>query len=412
MENARFLVDVTVDEVSLHEVFLPHFRRIVDEGVAVGHERLQLGERALVRRERRAVDRGAARRVGIRRVRDQRLDLRAAPRAGVGAGRPRRRDALPDAARPGPARCPRASRDLLGRRRPRRDPAASPPCCASTTCSGTPPPGIDVLACAEHRALAREAAAKSAVVLRNEPVAGTPLLPLDPAALRRVAVVGRLGAVRNLGDGGSSDVWAPAAVTVVDGLRRVAGWRRGRRPRRGGRRGRRARGGVVRRGRGGGRLHPPGRGRVHRRRRDRPSGRAVPGPRRPRPGAALHGLRRGGPGPRACRGRSPVAEPMGFAPGGDRLSLRLHAEDEALIAAVAAANAAYRRGHRGGQRRGRLGLGPARAGRRAVLVRGDGGWPRPGRRAAGHGRRRGPPPLHGAQRRGAPTAFRRATPMR
>ncbi len=34
MENARFSVDVTVDDTALHEVFLPHFRRIVDEGVA------------------------------------------------------------------------------------------------------------------------------------------------------------------------------------------------------------------------------------------------------------------------------------------------------------------------------------------------------------------------------------------
>jgi beta-glucosidase len=34
MENARFTVDVDVDEVALHQVFLPHFRRIVDEGVA------------------------------------------------------------------------------------------------------------------------------------------------------------------------------------------------------------------------------------------------------------------------------------------------------------------------------------------------------------------------------------------
>ena len=34
MENARFTVDVTVDEEALHEVFLPHFKRIVDEGVA------------------------------------------------------------------------------------------------------------------------------------------------------------------------------------------------------------------------------------------------------------------------------------------------------------------------------------------------------------------------------------------
>ena len=35
MENARFKVDVTVDEVALHEVFLPQFKRIVDDGVAV-----------------------------------------------------------------------------------------------------------------------------------------------------------------------------------------------------------------------------------------------------------------------------------------------------------------------------------------------------------------------------------------
>ncbi len=35
MENSRFKVDVTVDEVALHEVFLPQFHRIVEEGVAV-----------------------------------------------------------------------------------------------------------------------------------------------------------------------------------------------------------------------------------------------------------------------------------------------------------------------------------------------------------------------------------------
>ena len=34
MENARFKVDVEVDDQALHEVFLPHFKRIVDEGVA------------------------------------------------------------------------------------------------------------------------------------------------------------------------------------------------------------------------------------------------------------------------------------------------------------------------------------------------------------------------------------------
>ena len=32
MENARFSVNVRVDEEALHEVYLPHFRRVVEEG--------------------------------------------------------------------------------------------------------------------------------------------------------------------------------------------------------------------------------------------------------------------------------------------------------------------------------------------------------------------------------------------
>ncbi len=34
MENARFSVDVTADDATLHEVYLAHFRRVVEEGVA------------------------------------------------------------------------------------------------------------------------------------------------------------------------------------------------------------------------------------------------------------------------------------------------------------------------------------------------------------------------------------------
>jgi beta-glucosidase len=34
MENARLSVDIEVDEVALHEAYVPQFRRIVDEGVA------------------------------------------------------------------------------------------------------------------------------------------------------------------------------------------------------------------------------------------------------------------------------------------------------------------------------------------------------------------------------------------
>jgi beta-glucosidase-like glycosyl hydrolase len=34
MENARFKIDVSADPRTLHEVYLPHFKRVVDEGVA------------------------------------------------------------------------------------------------------------------------------------------------------------------------------------------------------------------------------------------------------------------------------------------------------------------------------------------------------------------------------------------
>ena len=77
-----------------------------------------------------------------------------------------------------------------------------------------PPPTRDVVACAAHRALAREVAARSMVLLRNEGV-----LPLDPAGLRRLAVVGRLADLPNTGDHGSSDVRAPYVVTPLAGLR-------------------------------------------------------------------------------------------------------------------------------------------------------------------------------------------------
>ncbi|MFO7682685.1 MAG: glycoside hydrolase family 3 N-terminal domain-containing protein [Chloroflexota bacterium] len=68
-----------------------------------------------------------------------------------------------------------------------------------------------------HRALALEAARKTLTLLKNEPVNGLPLLPLDPAALRRVAVIGPNAA--RVHQGGYS-VQAADGVSVLDGIRR------------------------------------------------------------------------------------------------------------------------------------------------------------------------------------------------
>ncbi|MCE5254365.1 MAG: glycoside hydrolase family 3 C-terminal domain-containing protein [Actinomycetia bacterium] len=84
--------------------------------------------------------------------------------------------------------------------------------------------GPAVIACCAHRALAREAATKGIVLLRNEAVTVTdgsrrPALPLEPREVNSVAVIGRLAAVPNTGDHGSSNVTAPYVVTPLEGLR-------------------------------------------------------------------------------------------------------------------------------------------------------------------------------------------------
>src|SRR5690606_26429918 len=54
-----------------------------------------------------------------------------------------------------------------------------------------PAPSRDVLGSPEHRALAREVAARSVVLLRNEPVDGVPVLPLAGPGTS-VCAIGRL----------------------------------------------------------------------------------------------------------------------------------------------------------------------------------------------------------------------------
>ena len=121
-----------------------------------------------------------------------------------------------------------------------------------------PAPGREVLADDAHRSLAREAAAKSVVLLRNEPVDGAPLLPIGLPPGGSIALFGTLADTVNLGDGGSSDVWAPQVVTVAEGLASAlpaCPQRRRHRPRHGRHIGR-----LLRHRSGGRGLHPARRG--------------------------------------------------------------------------------------------------------------------------------------------------------
>jgi len=71
----------------------------------------------------------------------------------------------------------------------------------------------------EHLALAREAAVEGSVLLKNESSA----LPLDMSALERIAVVGLLADTPNTGDSGSSNTHPSFVVTPLQGIEDAVG---------------------------------------------------------------------------------------------------------------------------------------------------------------------------------------------
>lgn len=222
IEDARFMVDVEVDEIALHEVYLPHFKHIVEEGVAAvmsaynsvngewcGQNRFLLTD----------VLRGEWGFSGFV-ISDWIFGLRDAAKslmAGLDVEMPYRMvraQHLPTALDEG-----EASWDHVD--------AAATRLVATllrfAEVLASPRPDRSAIDSSNHRGLARLAAARSVVLLRNEPVDATPVLPLDPSKLSSLAVFGHLAAHVNLGDAGSSDVWALGCRTVLDGLLEVIG---------------------------------------------------------------------------------------------------------------------------------------------------------------------------------------------
>ena len=217
IENARFQVDVEIDEVALHEVFLPHFRRIVEEGVAcvmTAYNQVNgewAGESQQLLAEILHEEWGFE---GFT-ISDWIFGVRDGARS-VAAGldvempyRMRRGTSVPAALADGSLTleqvdaCVVRTMATLLRFAGVLDRSAQP---------------RSVLNAPEHRALAAEAARRSCVLLKNDGVDGAPALPLDPATTGRVAVLGRLADVANLGDRGSSEVWAVDVVTPAAGI--------------------------------------------------------------------------------------------------------------------------------------------------------------------------------------------------
>ncbi len=218
IENARFQVDVQVDEESLHSVYLAHFKDVLDAGaesVMSAYNSVNgtwCGENKTLLTD---ILRGEWGFTGFV-MSDFLFGLRD-PIGSIAAGLDLEMPFAQQRARA----LPRALADG------RLDREAMETACERLVATQlahyarieAPVPDRRVVACAEHRALARRAAAQSMVLLRNETIDGAPLLPLAADSLQKVAVVGRLATKANFGDLGSSAVHPPAKSTPLDGLR-------------------------------------------------------------------------------------------------------------------------------------------------------------------------------------------------
>jgi beta-glucosidase-like glycosyl hydrolase len=217
MENARFKVDVRASGETLHEVFLPHFRRVVEEGVdgimtsynSVNGEWAGQNEVLMedILRGRWGFE-GVTVSDFIWGLRDPGKSLRN----GLDVEEPfrqQRAEKLPALLESGAVSWDDV--DRAGQRILRTQ-------LAFYASDREDEPSPSVVFSAAHRDLAREVSRASIVLLKNEPVDGNPLLPLSADALSSIAVVGRLADVANTGDHGSSDVRSPEVVTALHGL--------------------------------------------------------------------------------------------------------------------------------------------------------------------------------------------------
>jgi beta-glucosidase len=216
IENNRFTVDVRIDQRTLREVYLPHFRRVIEAGCASvmsAYNRLN-GEHC--GQHRQLLTEILRQEWGFEGFvhSDWVLGVHAVYGASAGL----------DIENPEPVhfgeKLVRAVQDGL------IAPEVIDTACRRIlrtlyrfACAEDPLPtyAMDLVACPAHVALAREAAEKSAVLLRNR--AAT--LPLSRQ--QRIAVLGRLATLENTGDGGSSRVSPPWVVTPLAGIAEALG---------------------------------------------------------------------------------------------------------------------------------------------------------------------------------------------
>ncbi|MFX1378606.1 MAG: beta-glucosidase [Promethearchaeota archaeon] len=219
IENARFKVNVKMDERTLREVYLPHFKRCVEEGCATimsaynkvrgkycGHNNYLLRE--ILKKEwnfdgfvhsdwiyglKNTVG-GITGGLDVEMPRKKYYRLRRIQNF-LQKGKISE-DMIDEAAR-------RVMKTIL-RYTTKEDPQIYEQ---------------DLIGCEEHLNVALEAAEKSMVLLKNE----NNILPLKKAKLNKLGIFGRLARLRNTGDHGSSNVNNKKIITPLKGIKNYLG---------------------------------------------------------------------------------------------------------------------------------------------------------------------------------------------
>lgn len=216
MENARFTVDVSIEPRPLHEIYLPHFKRAVEEGVAsimsaynsVNGE--WCGQNYTLLTEILKQEWGFEGFVMTDFIWGMR-DSKKAALGGQDVEMPFAMHFIRDLkglVESGEVPVERIDDAVLRVLRQQirfgqgRNPEDYP---------------LEIVACEAHRGVALEAAEKALVLLKND----GDLLPLKQ--VRKIAVIGKLADTPNTGDGGSSNTYPPYIITPLQGLREALG---------------------------------------------------------------------------------------------------------------------------------------------------------------------------------------------
>ncbi|MFW9968823.1 MAG: beta-glucosidase [Candidatus Odinarchaeota archaeon] len=219
IENARFKINVKMDERTLREVYLPHFKRCVEEGCATimsaynkfrgkycGHNDYLL--RVILKGEWKF--KGFVHSDWIHGLKNTVSGIKG----GLDVEMPRAKY----------YRFKRIKKALQKNKISEKmiDEAAlrvMRTILKYTTKEDPQSYELNLIGCKEHRKVALEAAEKSMVLLKNE----NNILPLNKNKIKNLAIFGKLAKVRNTGDHGSSNVNTKNIITPLEGIRKNLG---------------------------------------------------------------------------------------------------------------------------------------------------------------------------------------------